>query len=218
MTETNPVGTIARVKKQFDDATPAVRLGLRASQGYPLPFFETRHTDDQGRILPWDGETMGELECRGPWVAASYMGDEGKDRWAADGWFKTGDVVTIDAEGYVRITDRSKDVIKSGGEWISSVALENALMSHPCVLEAAVFAGRHPKWDERPIAAIVWKKDKHATDAELTQHLAGHFAKFWMPDAYVVVDQIPRTSTGKFLKTRLRETYGAMLEGHPKTK
>jgi fatty-acyl-CoA synthase len=218
MTETNPLGTLARVKMEFDDAPPEVRLGLRASQGYPLPFVETRHTDDQGRILPWDGETMGELECRGPWVAASYMGDEGKDRWAADGWFKTGDVVTIDAQGYVRITDRSKDVIKSGGEWISSVALENALMSHPCVLEAAVFAGRHPKWDERPIAAIVWKKDKHATDAELTQHLSGHFAKFWMPDAYVVVDQIPRTSTGKFLKTRLRETYGAMLEGDPKTK
>jgi fatty-acyl-CoA synthase len=161
---------------------------------------------------------MGELECRGPWVAASYMGDEGKDRWSPDGWFKTGDVVTIDAEGYVRITDRSKDVIKSGGEWISSVALENALMSHPCVLEAAVFAGRHPKWDERPIAAIVWKKDKRATEAELTQHLAGEFAKFWMPDAYVFVDQIPRTSTGKFLKTRLRETYGAMLEGKPKEK
>ena len=218
MTETNPVGTIARLKNDLERASPEERMSYRASQGYPMPFFETRHTDDQGRVLPWDGATMGELECRGPWVAASYMGDEGKDRWSPDGWFKTGDVVTIDAEGYVRITDRSKDVIKSGGEWISSVALENALMSHPCVLEAAVFAGRHPKWDERPIAAIVWKKDKRATEAELTQHLAGEFAKFWMPDAYVFVDQIPRTSTGKFLKTRLRETYGGMLEGKPKEK
>ncbi|HEX3770559.1 MAG TPA: long-chain fatty acid--CoA ligase, partial [Polyangiaceae bacterium] len=118
MTETNPVGTIARLKPELDAASPEEQLSYRASQGYPLPFFETRHTDDQGRVLPWDGETMGELECRGPWVAASYLGDEGKDRWTADGWFKTGDVVTIDREGYVRITDRSKDVIKSGGEWI----------------------------------------------------------------------------------------------------
>jgi fatty-acyl-CoA synthase len=211
MTETNPVGTMARVKSHLRDGTDAERLAFRSSQGYPLPFFEIRHTDDQGKVLPWDAETMGELEVRGPWVAASYMGDEGKDRWAKDGWFKTGDVVTIDPEGYVRITDRSKDVIKSGGEWISSVALENALMSHPAVLEAAVFAGRHAKWDERPIAAIVFKKDKHATEAELAKHLEPNFAKFWLPDAYLFVDAIPRTSTGKFLKTRLRETYGSML-------
>src|SRR4029078_9707342 len=116
---------------------------------------EQRHTDDVGKVLPWDGETMGELEVRGPWVAQSYFGDEGKDRFTADGWFKTGDVVTIDTEGYVRITDRSKDVVKSGGEWISSVQLENALMSHPAVLEAAVFAARHEKWTERPVAAVV---------------------------------------------------------------
>jgi fatty-acyl-CoA synthase len=212
MTETNPVGTMARLKQTLDGESEATRLSYRASQGYPVPFFEMRHADDQGRLLPRDGETMGELEVRGPWVAASYIGDEGQDRWTADGWFKTGDVVTIDAEGYVRITDRSKDVIKSGGEWISSVALENALMSHPCVLEAAVFAGRHAKWAERPIAAIVLKKDKQVTDAELAKHLEGDFAKFWLPDAYVFMDQIPRTSTGKFLKTRLRETYGGMLE------
>jgi fatty-acyl-CoA synthase len=212
MTETNPVGSVARVKQSLDGRGDEARLSYRASQGYALPFFEMRHCDDRGRVLAWDGEVMGELEVRGPWVAASYVGDEGKDRWAADGWFKTGDVVTIDAEGYVRITDRSKDVIKSGGEWISSVALENALMSHPAVLEAAVFAGRHPKWAERPIAAIVLKKDKQVTGAELGKHLEGHFAKFWMPDAYVFVEQIPRTSTGKFLKTRLRDMYGSMLE------
>src|SRR5207244_4017037 len=110
-----------------------------------------------------------------------------KDRWTRDGWFKTGDVVTIDVEGYVRICDRSKDVIKSGGEWISSVALENALMSHPCVLEAAVFAGRDPKWDERPLAAIVFKEGKSATPDELRAHLEGSFAKFWLPDDYLVV-------------------------------
>jgi fatty-acyl-CoA synthase len=217
MTETNPLGTIARVKREIAAKTGTsgdqARLAARASQGLAVPFVETRHTADDGRLLPWDGETMGELEVRGPWVAASYMGDEGKDRWTADGWFKTGDVVTIDSEGYVRICDRAKDVIKSGGEWISSVALENALMSHPAVLEAAVFAGRHAKWDERPIAAIVVKSGARVTEAELQAHLEGKFAKFWMPDAFVFVDAIPRTSTGKFLKTKLRDQYGEMLLG-----
>jgi fatty-acyl-CoA synthase len=211
MTETNPLGTISRVKPHLASLPDEKRLALRASQGYAVPFVETRHVSDDGKVLPWDGETMGELEVRGPFVASSYLGDEGKDRWTTDGWFKTGDVVTLDPDGYVRICDRSKDVIKSGGEWISSVALENTLMSHPSVLEAAVFAGRHAKWDERPIAAIVLKKDSKATETELAAHLEGKFAKFWMPDAFVFVDQIPRTSTGKFLKTKLRETYGEML-------
>ena len=213
MTETNPLGTIARVKHSLAGRPYDERLAVRATQGMAVPFVETRHCDDAGKVLPWDGETMGELEVRGPWVAASYYGDEGKDRWTKDGWFKTGDVVTIDAEGYLRICDRSKDVIKSGGEWISSVALENALMAHPSVLEAAVFAGRHAKWDERPIAAIVVKKGMQATEQELNAHLEGKFAKFWMPDAYVFLDQIPRTSTGKFLKTKLRESYGGLLVG-----
>jgi fatty-acyl-CoA synthase len=211
MTETNPLGTMARLKPQLEATSDGERLATRASQGYAIPFVETRHVADDGRVLPWDGETMGELEVRGPWVAASYLGDEGKDRWTKDGWFKTGDVVTIDAEGYLRICDRSKDLIKSGGEWISSVALENALMSHPSVLEAAVFAGRHPKWDERPIAAIVAKLDMKVTEADLVKHLEGKFAKFWMPDAYVFVSQIPRTSTGKFLKAKLRELHGDLL-------
>ena len=211
MTETNPLGTIARLTPSLEGKSEEERLAARASQGFAVPFVETRHVADDGRVLPWDGETMGELEVRGPWVAESYLGDEGKDRWAKDGWFKTGDVVTIDAAGYLRICDRSKDVIKSGGEWISSVTLENALMSHPAVLEAAVFAGRHPKWDERPIAAIVTKKDMKVTEVELRSHLEGKFAKFWMPDAYVFTDQIPRTSTGKFLKTKLRELYGELL-------
>jgi fatty-acyl-CoA synthase len=212
MTELNPLGTMAKVKPDLQASSQEL-LSIRASQGYAVPFVETRHVDGDERVLPWDGETMGELECRGPWVASSYLGDEGKDRWTADGWFKTGDIVTIDPEGYVRICDRSKDVIKSGGEWISSVALENALMAHPAVLEAAVFAGRHPKWDERPIAAVVVKKGMQTTEAELTAHLAGRFPKFWMPEAFVFVDLIPRTSTGKFLKTKLRATYGEMLLG-----
>ena len=154
---------------------------------------------------------MGELEVRGPWVARSYFGDEGADRFTADGWFKTGDIVTICVDGYVRITDRSKDVIKSGGEWISSVALENALMSHAAVLEAAVFAGRHPKWDERPIAAVALKPGAAASNEELTSHLAALFPKYWLPDQYVFVEQVPRNSTGKFMKSKLREQYGDLL-------
>ena len=154
---------------------------------------------------------MGELEVRGPWVASSYFGGEGADRFTEDGWFKTGDVVTIDAEGYMRITDRAKDVIKSGGEWISSVALENALMSHPAVLEAAVFAARHARWDERPLAAVVLKPGQAVDRDALLAHLAGRFAKFWLPDDILFLSQIPRTSTGKFLKSKLRDEYGEHL-------
>jgi fatty-acyl-CoA synthase len=210
MTEMNPVGTIARVKRHLH-GDPARELEVQSTQGMAVPFVEQRHSDETGRILPWDGETMGELEVRGPWVASSYLGDDGKDRWTKDGWFKTGDVVTIDAEGYVKITDRSKDVIKSGGEWISSVQLENALMAHPSVLEAAVFAAKHLKWDERPVAAVVLKPGTAATREELLAHVEGKFAKFWVPEEILFVKEIPRTSTGKFLKTRLRELYGDCL-------
>jgi fatty-acyl-CoA synthase len=225
MTEMNPIGTLARVKRHLRtpaDVTAAeprktpfseAELAVRATQGYPVAFVEQRHVAEDGHILPWDGETMGELEVRGPWVASSYLGNEDDGRFTADGWFKTGDVVTIDAEGYVRITDRSKDVIKSGGEWISSVALENALMSHPAVLEAAVFAARHPRWSERPVAAVVFKEGRTATGEELSAHIADRFARFWLPDDYVFVKQIPRTSTGKFLKSKLRDEYGDHLVG-----
>jgi fatty-acyl-CoA synthase len=205
------LGTLARLKHSLEGASDEQKLRIKASQGYAVPFVEQRHVGEDGKRLPWDGETMGELEVRGPWVASGYFGGEGADRFTADGWFKTGDVVTIDAEGYLRITDRSKDVIKSGGEWISSVALENALMGHPAVLEAAVFAARHPKWDERPLAAIVLKPGQTVTKEALTQHLEGQVAKFWLPDDYLFVAQIPRTSTGKFLKSKLREDYGDHL-------
>jgi fatty-acyl-CoA synthase len=211
MTEMNPMGTLARVKRHLCTGAET-ELAIRATQGYPVPFVEQRHVSEDGRLLPWDGETMGELEVRGPWVASSYLGNEGEGRFTRDGWFKTGDVVTIDAEGYVRITDRSKDVIKSGGEWISSVALENALMSHPAVLEAAVFSARHPYWAERPVAAVVFKEGQSATKEALAAHIEGRFAKFWLPEEYVVLKQIPRTSTGKFLKTKLRDEYGDVLE------
>jgi fatty-acyl-CoA synthase len=213
MTETNPLGTLARIKRSMigTAADDEALLGVRSSQGYPVPFVEQRHVAEDGSILPWDGRTMGELEVRGPWVASSYFGGEGADRFTKDGWFKTGDVVTIDAEGYVRITDRAKDVIKSGGEWISSVALENAIMSHPAVLEAAVFAGKHPQWDERPIAAVALKDGRHVTKDELSAHLAPMFPKYWLPDDYIFMPQIPRNSTGKFLKTKLREEHGDHL-------
>ncbi len=211
MTEMNPLGTVARVKQHLAGGGDDAILALRATQGYPAVFVETRHTDDTGRTLAWDGTSMGELEVRGPWVASSYFRDEDASRWTSDGWFKTGDVVTIDPEGYIRICDRSKDVIKSGGEWISSVELENALMSHPAVLEAAVFAGVHARWAERPIAAVVVKPGHSVTEEELAKHLEGLVAKWWLPDAYVFVEQVPRTSTGKFLKTKLRELYGHLL-------
>jgi len=211
MTETNPLGTVARLKPHLRHPSIDDELALRATQGFAAPFIETRHVDDSGKVLPWDGETMGELEVRGAWVAASYFGDEGKDRFTKDGWFRTGDVVKIDAEGYVTITDREKDVIKSGGEWISSVAVENALMSHPAVLEAAVFAAKHPKWSERPVAAIVFKPGRTATEAELSSHIASKLVKYAIPDAYVFLAQIPRTSTGKFLKSKLRAEHGDIL-------
>jgi fatty-acyl-CoA synthase len=212
MTETNPIGTVASLKPHLR-GTLETELPMRATQGYAVPFFETRHVDSERNVLPRDGEGMGELEVRGPWVAASYFGDEGKDRFTDDGWFRTGDVVKIDPEGYVSITDREKDVIKSGGEWISTVSVENALMSHPAVLEAAVFAARHPKWDERPVAAIVLKPGRVATTEELTDHLRPTLVKYELPDAYVFLEQIPRTSTGKFLKAKLRELYGDILLG-----
>ncbi|MFO0587087.1 MAG: long-chain fatty acid--CoA ligase [Polyangiaceae bacterium] len=211
MTETNPLGTVARVKHHLSTKSAEERLAYRASQGFAAPFFEVKHVDDRDQPLPWDGQSMGELLVRGPWVASSYMGDEGEDKFTKDGWFRTGDVVTIDSEGYVRITDRAKDVIKSGGEWISSVALENALMSHPAVLEAAVFAAKHSKWDERPVAAIVVKEGHSVTKEELAEHLASKFAKFWLPDEYLFIAQIPRTSTGKFLKSKLRHEHENIL-------
>ena len=210
MTETNPVGTVARVKPHLQGDIDH-EMPVRQTQGFAVPFVETRHVDDAGKVLPWDAAAMGELEVRGPWVAASYFGDEGKDRFTKDGWFRTGDVVKIDGEGYVTITDREKDVIKSGGEWISSVAIENALMSHPSVLEAAVFAAKHPKWSERPVAAIVFKPGHSATDEELAQHLAPKLVKYALPDRYLRLDAIPRTSTGKFLKSKLRAEHGDVL-------
>lgn len=207
MTETSPVGAYNCARRELNGLSSDERYAVRAKAGVPPPFFEVRAMAAEGEA-PWDGVTMGELEVRGPWVAAAYheLAEE-SDKWSADGWFRTGDVVTIDAHGYIKITDRIKDLVKSGGEWISTVDLENALVGHPKVAEAAVIAVPHPKWDERPLAVVVLKSGQTATADELREYLAPKFAKFWLPDGIVFVNEIPRTSTGKMLKAKLREQF-----------
>ncbi|AWR87882.1 long-chain fatty acid--CoA ligase [Meiothermus taiwanensis] len=206
MTEMSPLGTVSRLKRHLR-GDPELEYRYRAQQGLPTPWVEIRAVGEQGPV-PWDGQSLGELQVRGPWVAASYYNlEEESDKWTEDGWFRTGDVVAMDPEGYIRIADRTKDLIKSGGEWISSIDLENALMAHPAVKEAAVIAIPDPKWDERPLAVVVLKEGQSATPEELARFLEPRFAKWWLPDAYVFLDEIPRTSTGKFLKSRLREQF-----------
>ena len=207
MTETYP-GVFSQPKPHMDDWPEDQLYKLRCKQGIPGPFYEIRAVAEDGTEAPWDGETMGELQVRSPGTAASYynMPEEG-EKWTADGWFRTGDVATIDPEGYVKIVDRSKDMVKSGGEWISSVDLENALMSHPDVREAAVVAVPHPKWQERQLAVVVPRDGASPGPEQLRDFLDARFAKWQLPDAFAFVEEIPRTSTGKFLKTRLREQY-----------
>ena len=213
MTEMTPLGTAGIVKATMKGLDEDAQYRYRAKQGTALPFVDMRLVNDAGTVA-WDGETMGEVQVRGPWIAAAYHeSDELGDKWSEDGWLRTGDVATIDSEGYMKITDRTKDLIKSGGEWISSVDLENVLMGHPAVSEAAVIAARHERWDERPLAVIVLKEGAEADADALQSHLAGNFAKWWLPDDYVFVDEIPRTSTGKFLKSALRERFEGLLVG-----
>ncbi len=212
MTETTPIGTVCREKPSLEARPPQERLARRATQGLPVPLVEVRAMGEDGPV-PWDGRSMGELHVRGPWVARSYYENpQEADKFTMDGWFRTGDVVTIDPDGYVRITDRVKDLIKSGGEWISSVDLENALMGHPAVREAAVVAVEHPRWGERPVAAVVLREGAEATPEELRAYLAPRFATFWLPDAFLFLSQIPRTATGKFQKMALRELLRAQVQ------
>ncbi len=214
MTEMSPIGSVANLTSEMRKLPKDEQLEYKAKQGYPVPLVEIRARGDEG-LVPWDGETPGELEVRGPWVARAYFeAPEGDDKFTDDGWFKTGDIVTIDRFGFIKITDRSKDLIKSGGEWISSVELENALMSHPSVSQAAVIAIPHEKWDERPLAAIVLMEGETVTEEELHSHLEADFAKFWLPDAYEFVEALPMTATGKFQKLKLREQFeGYSFEG-----
>lgn len=206
MTEITPLATVSTLRPHMERWADDERYALRAKQGFASPFVELRCMNDTEEA-PWDGLTPGELHVRGPWVTGSYYHQEPGDRWTADGWFRTGDVVTIDAEGYIKITDRVKDLIKSGGEWISSVDLENAIVAHIAVKEAAVIAVPHPKWAERPLAVIVLKDGAQVSDSELRHFLSRSFARWQLPDAFVFVDELPHTSTGKLLKSKLRRDF-----------
>ena len=210
MTETSPVASSVDLIGDLRHADAGTQYDFAATVGLPLPLVEVRVRLGDEEV-PWDGSTMGELEVRGPWVASSYYeAPEQADRWTEDGWFRTGDIVSVHPRGYIQIKDRSKDVIKSGGEWISSVDLENALMGHPAVAEAAVIAVADERWQERPLAAVVLKPGASATADELREFLAPHFAKWWLPDRFEFIAEIPKTAVGKFSKTALRERFAEL--------
>ncbi len=208
MTEMSPIGTAGTLKPEVAHLKGDDELDVKEKQGFSIFTVEMKITDDEGNELPWDGVKFGRLKVRGPAVASSYFKGEGGNILDDDGFFDTGDVATIDPMGYMKITDRAKDVIKSGGEWISSIDLENVAVGHPDVAEAAVIGVAHPKWDERPLLIIVPKKDRKPTREELLKFMEGKIAKWWMPDDVILVDEIPHTATGKILKTALREKFG----------
>ncbi len=201
MTELSPLGSFTTDGPE--SVTPEDRHRYRATQGVPVPFMDIRARNADG-LAPWDGQTMGELEVRGPWVASAYFGRANDDAFTADGWFRTGDIVTISPRGNLIIQDREKDLVKSGGEWISSVLLESHLMGHPDVQEAAVIGVSHPQWLERPLAVVVPKAGCTPNTEELRSYLAAHFANWWVPDAVILAESLPRTATGKVRKLDLR--------------
>lgn len=209
MTETHPLGTASTIPLGVDPRSDE-GYALRAKQGRPVPLIELEIVDDDNNVLPHDGVSMGRLLCRGPWVTDSYFGGEGASNFLTlNGqlWFDTGDIATLDGRGYMHIQDRSKDLIKSGGEWIGSVELENAIMAHPAVAQCAVIAMDDPKWDERPLAIVVLRPGEVTTHEQLVEFIAPRFAKWWLPDATVFTDALPIGATGKFLKRELREEY-----------
>jgi fatty-acyl-CoA synthase len=207
MTETSPLGSVCRLPIDLDEAPPEARYDYRSRQGTACPFVEIRARGDDGELIDWDDQAMGELEVRGPWVAAGYHRGQGADKFTDDGWFQTGDVVKINSRGCIRICDRSKDLVKSGGEWISSVDLENLLMAHPAVAEAAVIAISDERWGERPLAVIVLRDGESASPDDLREHLGGQYAKWQLPERFEFIEAIPRTATGKFKKTDLRDRF-----------
>jgi fatty-acyl-CoA synthase len=206
MTEMSPLGSLCTMKPEYEDLAGEARLDIQMKQGHPPFGVEMKITDDGGRPLPWDGKTFGRLKVRGPAVARAYFKEPG-NILDPEGFFDTGDVATIDRHGYMQITDRAKDVIKSGGEWISSIDLENLAVGHPKVAEAAVIGVRHPKWDERPLLVIVLKKDQKASKDEILSFMQDRIAKWWLPDDVAFVDDIPHTATGKIQKTVLRDRF-----------
>ena len=204
MTEMSPLGTLCTLKNKHQSLPEDEKMKIRLKQGRAIYGVDMRIVGDDGETLPWDGKTYGDLQVRGPWVVREYFKGEGGDP-LRDGWFPTGDVATIDADGYMQITDRSKDVIKSGGEWISSIDIENIAMAHPAVAMAACVGMPHPKWDERPLLVAVKKPGVEVSREELLAFYEGKTAKWQVPDDVVFVDAIPLGATGKMLKTRLRE-------------
>ncbi|HKZ06409.1 MAG TPA: long-chain fatty acid--CoA ligase [Methylomirabilota bacterium] len=212
MTEMSPLGTVCRPRSYTDHLPEDERYAIRAKQGSVVAGVDMRIVDDAGQVLPWDGKAVGEIQVRGPWVTSGYYNNPaGAAQFTPDGWFRTGDVACIDPDGYVQITDRTKDLIKSGGEWISSVDMESTIMGHPKVLEAAVIAVPHEKWVERPLACVVPKpewKDR-ITKTEILEYLAPRVAKWWLPDDVVFIEAVPKTSVGKFDKKVLRERFKA---------
>lgn len=205
MTETNPLGSMSRPTMEIMAMDEETQLDMNCKQGRAVPGVEMRIVNDNGEKLPRDGIAFGHLQVRGPWVVKSYFKDEGGSPLDAEGWFNTGDVATIDTYGYMQITDRSKDVIKSGGEWISSIELENAAVGHPDIVEAAVIGVYHPKWEERPLMVTVMQEGKSISNDEMCAYLEGKVAKWWMPEDTIAVDEIPHTATGKISKLLLRE-------------
>ncbi len=207
MTEMSPLGTICTLKPEYADLEGDARLDIQEKQGHPPFTIEMKVTDDEGAERPWDGKTFGRLKVRGPAITSSYFKGEGGQVLDEDGFFDTGDVAHIDEHGYMQITDRAKDVIKSGGEWISTIDLENIAVGHPDVAEAAAIGVTHPKWDERPLLVIVPREGTNPTREDLLAFMQGKIAKWWMPDDVVIVDEIPHTATGKIKKTALRENF-----------
>jgi fatty-acyl-CoA synthase len=207
MTEMSPLGSLGVLKPQYAHLQGDKRLDLQEKQGYAPFGVEMKVTDDEDIELPWDGKTFGKLKVRGPGVAKAYYGGAGTEQFDEDNWFDTGDVAHINSEGYMQITDRSKDVIKSGGEWISTIDLENLAVGHPDIQEAAVIGIVHPKWDERPLLICIRKEGKEPTEKDILDFMEGKVAKWWMPNAVAFVDEIPHTATGKIQKTELRKQF-----------
>ena len=208
MTETSPLASVSRIRSTLADRDEDAKADIRATQGVVSPLVEIRIVDpDTDEVQPWDGRSRGELQCAGPWIAAGYFGGEGASQFTDDGWLRTGDVAVIDPDGYIRLVDRTKDLVKSGGEWISSVELENEIMAHPKVREAAVIGIQDEKWGERPLACVVPEEGEELSAADVRDFLDGRVAKWWVPESIGFIDEVPKTSVGKFSKKTLRERF-----------
>jgi fatty-acyl-CoA synthase len=207
MTETSPIGVISKLLPKHDSLSGEELVKVKLKQGRGVWGVDLKIVDDAGQVQPWDGEAFGHLRVRGPWIASGYFKGEGGSPIDEEGYFSTGDVATIDPDGFLQLVDRAKDVIKSGGEWISSIDVENATMSHPGVAEAAVIGLPHPKWQERPLLIVVKRAGAEVDRQSVLDHLAQRIVKWWLPDDVVFVDSLPHTATGKLLKTQLRQQF-----------